>query len=830
MKDLSISRSQGTWWKASVSWFPETEEVLTGTAGGPAPVDRIRQGFNHSLQTEIARLQRGECLVVVATFGNNSLRATLFRNTLSPDLPTSESTLSRYLGVEPWEETTPPQLDGFLELTPKSQGLPTESSIGHWLEANNFWATAAEQLASSNNATTVATVISNPETSQSILGAAARRVDRLEQRGLRIQNRSRRLVSEQRQSAGDWLHDLASGAPTVQFRFYLLANTEAQRILEFCYRRGTNGTQRLTPRPSAQPVDWLSNAVEGQINAMVSGSITTPEIATTLIPLPVMSPSMSLAVPRRHVSSVDYFASESGQSLRIGRTPSGSTFSLPIQDLTQHLLLTGLQGYGKSTTMRTILSQAWQEFGIPFLVIDPEKDDYADMLLPDRDGQLSPIRHLVLGQDGVRINPLHVPAGVNPLEYAAVLGDCFDAVSGLSEAFPLGAAVMRRAFADVYDDWHHHSDAQTGWPTMANLYQRILATVHDKSMGGETARNLRASLISRLDSLMTGANAEILSGGVNAGINWDELLSVPTVISLRNCADPQSRDITFSLILAGLIAYRRANPTRDCHIAVLEEAHMLLRRGNAAAAGSLAQALATQRAFGQAYALVTQLPNHLPEVVFDLFPTRISHRLNTVETVQIVAGAMGGIDHVEIASLQRAEVLAVHASGHHRATKVLVQAEGNQRRPHNQGVRPPSYRANEVVPQLPPERIWCSQCPEPCKGRAWLPLAEKAQITELQLGSGAPNAGRNAYEPALRSQALRVLRSILTEAAPSTLGTQTPAQLRVGLYCSAAKALTTIHAADRRTSAVSQRIALEVTDSLVTSVINKRRASAAGKE
>ncbi|WP_107069502.1 ATP-binding protein [Streptomyces durhamensis] len=533
--------------------------------------------------------------------------------------------------------------------------------------------------------------------------------------------------------------------------------------------------------PGLSPEPVLALPRSGMLELVRAGAIVAPHTAAGLLPLPAL-PMEAVTRHTRRPAIVSRYAPEpEGPGVWLGRSAGGRPYRLRMPDLNQHLLVTGLTGFGKTTTVMTLLRRMWREHAVPYLVVDPEKTVYLPLAA----------RALRLGHDGTQINPLAVPEGVDRSAFADTVAECLDAATGLSASWPFAAAALRNAVSDLFQ-----SDEPA---TVATLYRAVLeqASVHGGT--GEQAANLRASLGQRVQSLLAGAGGDALAGGPGAGLDWGRLLAEPSVITLADFGDHAARQLAFGLLLAGLVAYRRAHPLAGFgHLAVLEEAHLLLGDGHtpgpsgpqsSAAAEAAATAIATQRSYGQGFVLVTQSPRQLPEAVTDLFPNLLTHRLHG----EPGPGAIGQVA-AQVPMLGRGEAFVVTAGGHPEPVWVSVTPEpakpADAFDPAVSG--PPASGRTE-----PAERIWCQACPRPCAARHWLRLLPEVE-DEL---AGVPQEAQ--AEAALGALGDRVTRDAMRF---------TYEELHAGFYCVIARALTRARAADRRGAAAAVREARMMAD------------------
>lgn len=585
-----------------------------------------------------------------------------------------------------------------------------------------------------------------------------RRLDRLQQR-----NVSQPSVERMR----GW--DLSAGL----FRVDVLVATRSQGDLERI-RTAAGGNQVL----EALALD-VQSPESDPLTQLVEGRVVPADLATLMVPVVALPAESPAPVRRRPLRHARYVEPVGGRGIYLGRGSSGVPVELGADALAQHMVITGLSGFGKSTSMMSILWRLWKDHKIPFLVIDPEKTDYLRLMNALRAGGDRPAVLRLGGNSPLSINPLAVPGGVDPLAFQATFTELFDSVTGLSERVPLALAVLQSALRTTYSAWT--LDGRSGWPSIAELYRGIAAYLGTASMSRETRAELRTSLLSRIESLLSGPGSTALAGGPRAGLDWGRLLERPAVVLLRDFVDTRSRELAFGLILAGLIAFRREHPIGSFgHLTVLEEAHMLFLGGEGPltqpnpAAAAVASALATQRAAGEGIALVTQVPRQLPAVVLDLVSNRFSHRLPGSAAMSVAEGA-GVPEAAEVlTALPTGEALFWTADRSSRGTQVLVDpvAEVVQ-----SAVEVGDLLATDLAYDDLPDRIWCSRCPVPCTGRHWLSLVpplvsrligrdgdinDLAEETALAAGNLARDTGLRAQPETLATAVYCVVSRTLT--------------------------------------------------------------------
>ena len=104
---------------------------------------------------------------------------------------------------------------------------------------------------------------------------------------------------------------------------------------------------------------------------------------------------------------------------------NGDQIGFSLGDLTKHMLIVGTPGCGKTTFSVSLLDRIWKEHHIPFLVIEPAKNEYRAMVdsIPD-------LQVFTPGKDFISpyiLNPFIPPKNVKLQSYKTVLKTAFSA-------------------------------------------------------------------------------------------------------------------------------------------------------------------------------------------------------------------------------------------------------------------------------------------------------------------------------------------------------------------------------------------------------------------
>jgi hypothetical protein len=781
MTEVALPAARGRrWWVRGLTAFPEHPH------GDGEQRDWLGQQVQAALAVEIGSLTTGDVLLVRARFGKGRIDgAIVLRSGASAP---AVGPLGSVIGCTRWQEmSSEPELTGLTECVPVSRvraGI-TGGVRARWNLGNGFWTRSAEEFAHAAGFVEVVTLVEKPApVTSSALVAAERRWRRMQDAG--------RAVGP---SEPPTQH--LAGTDAYSARLFLGGDATSVRAFQQLWLADT-GTDLVDSRVLPAAFTGRSGSLEAQIQLLLTGALTAQQ-AGQLLPVPLLDAHSAISA-ERHVYRAHQHSSPASEAadILLGVTDAGTVAGMAAESVNQHLLVLGDTGYGKSTTIMGFLHQSWKRFGIPFLVIDPVKQDFADLLVAPRGGASErPVRHLALG--AVPVNPLVVPRRVEPAVFAAVMSEAFDATGDLGESYPLGAAVAQAAFDRLYQE--------TSTPTFADLMAAFMAETHRSDMSGENGRNVRASLSARLRAITGGAAGDAFAGGPRAGIDWDRLSQEPTVLTFDQALPVSTLATMYAFLIAAHGAWRRANPTSGRHMLVLEEAEHVFSHDNEPADRMLTRLLATMRATGQGYVAVSQRPDQLSALAASLFPNVISHRMLNTQDLALLG--MLGATGEDMSSLDVGEAILRVGPGRARGTRVhsLTVPQGSYR-PRPLGRKAPNQRADEFVTPGSPRRPWCDNCPKPCTGSSW-----------LRFTSHALDAARRAtsLDQQIVNAMGAAMRAAQAERAPRGTGAQ--------FYCVAAAAVTALNSATSAESARATRDVRAAVDQVVATAAARDRSS-----
>ena len=312
---------------------------------------------------------------------------------------------------------------------------------------------------------------------------------------------------------------------------------------------------------------------------------------------------------------------------------NNSQIGFSLGDLTKHMLIVGTPGSGKTTFSVGLLDRLWKEHHIPFLVIEPAKNEYRAMIdsIPD-------IQVFTPGKDFISpyiLNPFIPPKNVKLQSYKTVLKTAFSA--GVSMGTPID-----KIFDDTLDEcysragWLPHYTIDDGAEifTMDDFLKTFMEVFERIGYKGEASNIGKAGYV-RFKSLLR------LFGNYNT-IPIEDLLKKPTIIELAAIENEDQKSLLIALLLLNIQSYVNANHigTGEMkNVILLEEAHVLLAAGDGKMEGEanpsaiakklLTRMLAEIRSLGVGIAIADQSPEKVTTDVVKL--TNIKLAFNLVE-------------------------------------------------------------------------------------------------------------------------------------------------------------------------------------------------------
>ncbi|MDR1014411.1 MAG: ATP-binding protein [Coriobacteriales bacterium] len=319
------------------------------------------------------------------------------------------------------------------------------------------------------------------------------------------------------------------------------------------------------------------------------------------------------------------------------------TIGFSRHDLTKHMLITGTPGSGKTTFSVGLLDRLWKRYGIPFLVIEPAKNEYRALIQSIPELQVfTPGKSFI---SPLVFNPFLPPKNVRLEAYKSTLKTAFEA--GVAMTTPLDK-IFEESISRCYSNFRwlnsYTSDDAGEVFNISDFVKCFEETFESIGYTGD-ARNIGRAGVVRLASL------------VNLFDNYfslpiEDLLSKPTLIELTAIENSEQKALIIALLLLSILAYINSNymGTGDLrNVILLEEAHVLLASESSAgqsaadpsavAKALVRRMLAELRSYGVSLIIADQSPRKVTTDIVALTDIKLAFRLVEAEDKQIIAAS-----------------------------------------------------------------------------------------------------------------------------------------------------------------------------------------------
>ena len=349
-------------------------------------------------------------------------------------------------------------------------------------------------------------------------------------------------------------------------------------------------------------------------------------------------------------------------SLFLGKDNNGYDVFFPLSLLPKHAFVSGVPGSGKTNTMHHITSSLWKDHGIPFLVLEPAKQEYRalandpgmkDMYLFSPNADMSFPLH---------INPFEMPKGTLVAEHIRRLCSVFEGAFPLEPPMPF---LLDTAIEAVYrelgwipehvytgDEKQEDSDKKRSLPTMSMLYRRLEQELKSTQYSDEVRGNLESALKVRIGSLLRREMGDVFDVP-ESSFPPEKWLEVPAVIELESMGTGPANFLT--LMLCSLIRETlKVNPRFDGdvrHVIFIEEAHNLIGPESEeqtgadadpkqAATAFVVKMLAEVRALKEGIVIADQLPTVMAQEVLKNTGLKIGLRITSADDRSLLGSTM----------------------------------------------------------------------------------------------------------------------------------------------------------------------------------------------
>lgn len=333
---------------------------------------------------------------------------------------------------------------------------------------------------------------------------------------------------------------------------------------------------------------------------------------------------------------------------KLRSSANGDTIGFALKDLAKHMLVVGTPGSGKTTFSVSLLDRLWKQHHIPFLVIEPAKNEYRSLVQSIPELQVfTPGKNFI---SPFVFNPFVPPKNVRLETYKSTLKTAFAAAVSMST--PLDK-IFEESINNCYSDFrwldNYTIDDKGNVFNISDFIKCFQQTFDEIGYTGD-AKNIGRAGVVRLNSLVNLFDNYF-------SIPLEDLLQKPTIIELAAIENSDQKALIISLLLLSILAYVNANYIGEGglkNVILLEEAHVLLdadtnagqgdANPSAIAQGLVKRMLAEIRSYGVGLIIADQSPRKVTTDVVAFTDMKMVFRLVEGEDKQIIGDSMNMSD------------------------------------------------------------------------------------------------------------------------------------------------------------------------------------------
>lgn len=330
--------------------------------------------------------------------------------------------------------------------------------------------------------------------------------------------------------------------------------------------------------------------------------------------------------------------------------PLGNQYRLSLENINKHALVVGVTGSGKTNTCFYLLKNLYKQ-GVPFLVIEPAKTEYRTLVYDPEMNNVINVFTLGNEQDSpFRINPFEFEENGSLSTHIDLLKSVFNAAFSMWTVLP---QVLEQSLYQMYREWgwdivrnenrrltKDSPYQRQAFPTLTDLQHTIVKVVDRLGYEPKTTSEIKAALITRIQSLRIGGKGKMLD--TRESFSMEKLLEKPVVFELEEIGDDDEKAFVIGLIFVRLYEHlrnrkqNRQNKLR--HVVVVEEAHRLLTNVPTEVSSEVANTrgkavetfvnmLSEIRAYGEGFIVAEQIPSKLSPDIIKNTNIKIIHRM-----------------------------------------------------------------------------------------------------------------------------------------------------------------------------------------------------------
>lgn len=374
---------------------------------------------------------------------------------------------------------------------------------------------------------------------------------------------------------------------------------------------------------------------------------------------------------------------------------------IKLDQLTQHTLIVGTTGSGKTQTTLNVIHDLWENYKIPFLVIESAKREYRGLIGVERLWDSTPLRVYTVGDETVspiRINPFELLPHVRVEDHVRFLTSCFQAA--LPSDIGSLPSILERAIRKTYYNkgWYYNCirtmQHPATFPTMQDFVEEVETLIDEEYSKNSRVRDDILSVLSvRLRPFIDGSKGYLLNTE-HSSPEIGLLFENPVILEMDSL-HASDKALVSLFLLTFLREYCRTQIDAQKtvhglrHVTLVEEAHNLLAQVGSATSETASNAryeavvafcnlLAEIRSYGEGIIIVDQRPSKLASDALANTNIKIVHRLVEKVDRDVIWNSVVVIDDdaSQIAKLRSGECKIFHMGTEYLVKKKIPLYSG----------------------------------------------------------------------------------------------------------------------------------------------------------
>jgi len=348
---------------------------------------------------------------------------------------------------------------------------------------------------------------------------------------------------------------------------------------------------------------------------------------------------------------------------------NASHAGIPLKDFTQHTLVVGMPGFGKTNFMLGFLIQLWKNFNIPFLAVEPTKCEYRSLI-----DAIDGLQIFTPGKSRVSpfiINPFIPPKNVTVESYVPSLMTAFKAAFSMPSPLP---DIFMASINECYNEYGWSSNSTSDDPDVEKfgMYEFIKVFkrhINSLNYKGDVKSNMESAGVVRLMSLLE--QNSLIYDSIHT-VPLEDLLSCPTVIELNAINNKSQKSLIMALLMTLICTHTKNNGATAGtlkNVFLIDEAHVILgssggnEEGTADSSKSTTESLedmiAEIRAFGTGIVIGDQSPTKVGKGIVANTNVKVVFKLVEKDNKDIISNAtnMSDLDYDHLGKLGVGEAM-----------------------------------------------------------------------------------------------------------------------------------------------------------------------------